>query len=200
MILIVTLGFDEKFQIRAIMRRAPNLEKVIITGSFKEEKAKKALDSLMEFFKMTGFSFELVEVDPHDFYGTVVTMSRLILSNQGKEFVVNLSGGMRSLILAVLSSFILTNMDAEVEVETEDFKKVITFKISDLRAPSLSADHINILDAISKGYNTVNSIHNLLNMPLSTVWRRLRELRSDGLVTEDNRLTEKGKLMLKLYT
>ncbi|WP_338602780.1 CRISPR-associated CARF protein Csa3 [Sulfolobus tengchongensis] len=200
MILIVTLGFEEKFQVRAVMRNNSNLEKVIIIGYFNEEKSQKALKSFSDFLKIANINQEILEVDPHDFFEVISKLSKVILSNQGNEFVVNLSGGMRSLTLAVFSTFLILNIDAKVEIETEDFKTLITFKISDILFPkSIGDDHIMILNAIKKGYKTVNSIHKVLNMPVSTVWRRVRELRELGLLDKNNEITTKGEIALKIY-
>ncbi|AEE94624.1 CRISPR associated DNA-binding protein, Csa3 [Acidianus hospitalis W1] len=198
-ILLVTIGFDEKFQIRALMRRFKEIDKVVIVGYFNEERAKKALESFINVINTAGVSYELLEVNPYSFDDLIVRISKFINKNKGNRLIVNLSGGMRILILGVILSFIINYVDAEIEVETEDFKTVVSIRLKDLMPISLSNDHINILKAIKEGYVSINSLHSYLKIPLSTVWRRVKELISEGLLTEDLQLTYRGKLLLKIY-
>lgn len=198
-ILLVTIGFDEKFQIRALMRRFKEIDKVVIVGYFNEERAKKALESFINVINTAGVNYELLEVNPYSFDNLIVRISKFINKNKGNRLIVNLSGGMRILILGVILSFIINGVDAEIEVETEDFKTVVSIRLKDLMPISLSNDHINILKAIKEGYDSINSLHSYLKIPLSTVWRRVKELKSEGLLTEDLQLTYRGKLLLKIY-
>ncbi|QXJ32146.1 CRISPR-associated CARF protein Csa3 [Saccharolobus shibatae] len=201
MILVLTLGFDEKFQYRALMRQGKSIEKVIIVGGFEEEKAKKALVSLTNFLKTVNVPYEVVEVDPRDFENIVEKVGKVIINYAGKDFTVNLSGGMRLMILAVFSAFLLTGIDAIVEIETEDLTKVYYFKVSDVTFPSLSLtkDHLTILKAIKDGYSSANVISKNTEIPLTTTWRRLNELRKEKFIDESNKLTMKGELLLKIY-
>jgi CRISPR-associated protein Csa3 len=198
-ILLVTIGFDEKFQIRALMRRFKEIDKVVIVGYFNEERAKKALESFINVINTAGVSYESLEVNPYSFDDLIVRISKFINKNKGNRLIVNLSGGMRILILGVILSFIINYVDAEIEVETEDFKTAVSIRLKDLMPISLSNDHINILKAIKEGYVSINSLHSYLKIPLSTVWRRVKELKSEGLLTEDLQLTYRGKLLLKIY-
>ncbi|MBB5254135.1 CRISPR-associated CARF protein Csa3 [Sulfurisphaera ohwakuensis] len=201
MILVVTLGFDEKFQIRALMRRFNNLEKVIVVGSFNDERAKKALESFENVMKSAQVNYELVEVDPHNFYDTIITITKKIINNnKGRMFVLNISGGMRILIIELLFAFIFSGLEAEVEIESEDFNTVVSFRLSDMYPAHLTQDHIRILMSIKQGYTSINSIHKRVDMSLSTTWRRLKELREMGLIDEENRLTVKGELVIKMFS
>jgi len=201
MIAIFTLGFDIKFQIRALVKRAKSIEKVVTIGGFSEEKAKKALEDFTSFLNQVGIPYESIEVDPHDFQGIVVKVGKLIISNPGEDFLINLSGGMRLLNFAVFSAFLLTGVDAEVEIETEDFKTVYDFRVKDVLPLStpLTKDHIEILKAINEGYNSTSSISKRAGVPLTTTWRRLNELKKEGLIDESNNLTNKGKIIVKIY-
>lgn len=199
-ILIVTLGFDEKFQVRAVMRRFKEINKVIIVGSFNDEKANNALRNLEDIIgKIAGVSYEVLEVNPYSFEDIVVSISKIIHKYEGNKFILNLSGGMRILILGVTFAFFINNINAEIEIETEDFKRLATVNINDFMPISISVDCLNILKAVALGYNTINSISSFLKLPLSTVWRKIKELRSEGLLTENNQLTAKGSLLLKIH-
>lgn len=202
MILILTLGFDVKFQLRALVGRAKGLEKVAIVGEFKNEKAKNALDTVVNFLNTVNLPYDIIEVNIHDFQDIVTKVAKYILSNPGKEFLANLSGGMRLMIIAVLTAFLLTGIDAELEIETEDFTTVYNFRVKDIFPLSipLTNDHIEVLKALDEGFNSVNSISRRTGIPLTSTWRRLNELRKDGLIDDSNKLTAKGKIIVKIYT
>jgi CRISPR-associated protein Csa3 len=195
-VLLTTLGFDEKFQVRAFMRWFKELEGVVIFGSFENDLAKKALNSLVGVINSANVKYEVVEVNPYDFKELVFKVGRKLEDYKGKKLVFNLSGGMRVLSVALLLTLLLKDVDAIVELETEDFKGYFQFSTSDFKPVSLSKDHLEVLKAIKEGYNTVNSIHKRLNMPLSTVWRRVNDLKEMGLIDNGMRLTFKGELVL----
>ena len=196
-VLFTTLGFDEKFQVRAVMRWGRELEEVVIMGSFEEERAKKALDSLTNLLKTTNIKYEVLEVNPHDILDAVIKIGNKIEEFKGKKMVFNLSGGMRILMLASLLAILIKDVDATIEVETEDMKYLATVEVRDFKPVKLTEDHLKVLKAISEGFNSVNSIRNHLDMPLSTVWRRVRDLKEMGLVDENLKLTFKGELVVR---
>lgn len=201
-ILVVTLGFDEKFLIRSFMRRFGELDKVVIIGSFDNERSINALQSFENIVKKVGGPpYEILEVKPYPFDELIVKVSQVIRRNKGSKFILNLSGGMRILILGVLFAFLINDVDAEIEMETENFEYLTSFRISDLKPVPLSDVHLNILRAIRDGYDTINSIHNYLSIPLSTVWRRVKEMKENGLLAEETKLkiTSKGQLILKIH-
>ena len=201
MILILTLGFDVKFQLRALTGRAKELEKVVIVGEFKNEKAKNALDIIVNFLNTVNLPYEVIEVDIHDLQDIVTKVAKYILSNAGKNFIVNLSGGMRLMGIAVLAVFLLTGIDAEIEVETEDFATTYKFRVKDIMSLSkpLTKDHIEVLKAINEGLSSASSISKKNGIPTTSVWRRLKELRREGLIDSSNRLTNKGRLLVGIY-
>lgn len=192
--LIATLGYDEKFQLRAVGRWfGRGLSKVVVVGSFDDDKARRALSSLEDYLDKLGIQHERVEVNPHDMTDIVVKVGKLLASLAGQDVVVNLSGGMRIIIIGVLAAIILREAKVTIEVETEDFAHLATFTSGDLMPVRLTEDHIKVLKAIREGYTTINSIHGYLGMPLSTTWRKVKDLKDQGLVVEDN-----GRLSLTL--
>ncbi|MGC9113014.1 CRISPR-associated CARF protein Csa3 [Acidilobus sp.] len=192
-VLVVTLGYDEKFQLRAVSRWfGRDLRKVVIVGSFDDDKAKRALSSLEDYLDKLGVQHERVEVNPHDMADIVIKAGRLLASLAGQDVVVNLSGGMRILIVGVLAAVLLREAKVTIEIETEDLAHLATFTSSDLMPVKLTEDHIKVLNAIREGHTSVNSIHSYLGMPLSTTWRKVKDLKDQGLVVED----DSGKLGL----
>ena len=195
-VLFTTLGFDEKFQVRAFMRWFRELEGVVVIGSFKEERAKKALNSLLNVVNTANVKYDVLEVDPYDTVDMVVKIGGKIEEYKGKELVFNLSGGMRVITVTVLLVLFLKDVNAKVEIETEDMRHLTSLNVRDFRPVSVSEEHLKILGAVKAGYNSVNSIHKYLDLPLSTVWRRVKDLKDMGLVDENMKLTFRGELVL----
>jgi len=115
--LVFTLEFDVKFQLRAMVKRAKDAEKVAIVGQFSEERTKKALNTFVNFLNIVNIPYDVIEVNVHDFQNTVVKVTNYILSHPGKDFLVNLSGGMRLLKFAVLITILLTGVDPRLRVK-----------------------------------------------------------------------------------
>lgn len=197
-VLFVTLGFDEKFQVRAVMRWYSELERVIIVGSFNGEKAKKALDSLVEVLNKGEVQYEVIDVNPRDPIDVVVKVGYKIEENKGKKLVFNLSGGMRVLGILTLLTALMNGVDAEVELETEDFSGIVKFNVNDFTPVRKKLDEVDlkVLDAAEKGYNTVTSISKYVGIPVSTTWRRVKELKEEGLLNEELKITFKGRLII----
>jgi len=90
----------------------------------------------------------------HDFQGMLIKVAKYILSNPEKDFLANLSGRMRIMILVVLTAFLLTGIDPEVEVETEDFATVYNLRVKDISPLSIppTKDHIEVSKALDEGF------------------------------------------------
>jgi len=141
----------------------------------------------------------VVEVNVHDFQEAV---TNCILSRLGKDFLVNLSGGMSLLTFDVFIAFLLTKIDAKVEGETEDFVTTYSFRIKDISPLSipLTKDHIEVLKVLNEGFESTNAISKRTGIPLTSTWRKLNEPRKEGLIDDSNRLTTKGKMLVRIYT
>ncbi|MBP1357763.1 MAG: CRISPR locus-related DNA-binding protein [Sulfolobus sp.] len=203
MYLITTLGFDEKFQVRSVMRHGNELEKVVIVKPKDDnEKARKALENFQELLNRLGIPNEVLEIDVNDFTNAVVSIAKKVFKMKDKKIVVNISGGMRALIVELISTFLITGIMAEFELETEDFKSLITFSSLDIKYGNLGTDELNILLAVKRGFNTVNKVKNYLNIPLTTAWRRIKKLESEGCITrKDDKLslTVRGTILSEIY-
>jgi CRISPR-associated protein Csa3 len=207
--IILTLGFDEKFAIRALMRAAPlkDDEIVVIIPAIKDERCKKALDSLKSFCDITGGAmFDVKEVpitEPEIAIATIYRTFSQKLKN-GKRLYLNLSGGMRALILETLAATLAAARhipDIKVEAELENFGGIAEFALSHfMLSPPGSLDLsiltcIRELEAICK-HATLDAITSKTRIPRSTVYRRLLDLVEKGYV----KLERRGKRVVYSLT
>jgi CRISPR-associated protein Csa3 len=203
MILIMTLGFDEKFALRAIFRRGLRAgDKVIFIVSEDEDpRAEKAFSTLQQivFRSIPEVSVERFRIPVRDFPKAVSLIRKLALSllRRGEKIILNLSGGQRIAILEVLAGFLscgATNI--EVEVESEDSSTLATFPLIMMTNIELDHEDINIIKILTQSPKRFNEIQSATGISKSSTWRRLKKLIDLGLVEKVDdkyKLTELGQ-------
>jgi len=192
--IVLTLGFDEKFAIRALMRAAPLKEDevVVIIPSIGDEKSKKALDSVRSFCNIIGTNVDVREVPVAEPKAAMAIIYKLCSQRlkEGKRLHLNLSGGMRALILETLAAALAAARhipEVKVEVELENFSGVVEFTLSDFTLSPPESQDLDILTCIKEledagGRATLDRIASRTEIPRSTVYRRLLELVRRGYV------------------
>ncbi len=193
--LVATVGFDEKFVIRAIMRHVDSLEKVyLITATPVEERVRKAVRLIEEFINKIlkepdkEIKLEVVETDLRDFFGAIAELRKKCFEEDevANTYVINLSGGMRALILAVLTAFVISGKTGKIEVELENFKGVISFGPELLREVGLGDYDKKILRSLAKrGKATYKEILKDTGLPRATLFRILKSLRLRGFINTE---------------
>jgi len=179
----IYIMFSEK-QIAAGIRRG----KVVVLNTEKELE-----ESIMNTLNTLQIKLEVIKAN--GFEDTLVGIAKLIKQNLGKEFIIDLTDAELQKALAVISAFFLLDVNAVMLIGDKQFT---TTDISPAKIP-LTNDHIEVIKAIDEGYTSVSSISKRTGIPLTSTWRRIKELRKDGIVDEANNLTQKGKLLLKIY-
>lgn len=206
MIIVAPLGFEEKFILRTIMRRGLREKGKIVAimpedGDVKGEKAFQVINELV--LKLSDGTVEVVkhQVNVRDFYGAVSSIRNLLreLSLEDK-LVVNLSGGLRLLIIETLAAVLSLGLkDVEVEIETEDSSTVAVIPIRVLYPLELEPLERQILQqAAEKGKIRLKDLEGL-NVPKATLWRKLARLTEHGLLEKTNdeyRISDLGRMRI----
>lgn len=199
--LVFTLGFDEKFAIRSIIRNClqEKDEVYAVLPEGVDTRSEKAFFNLKEFINK---AFNNVKVDriyvPIDDFPLAVSQLRGFLKEMGVgNKILNLSGGQRILIVALLVAASSLDINVDIEIETEDSKLVHRFPVSLMRAQNLDPVDLKILDLLSKESLDMAGISERLGISRPTVWRRLEKLIGLGLAEKidkgEYRLSESGK-------
>lgn len=187
MIIAVTFGFDERFAIRALMRRPVRGEvriAVLVPEDGEQERVNKALAVLNEFVTryVTERGIERVTVPVEDFLGAVLMLARTFRSWTERPVVLNLSGGMRLLVAEALCAALLSRVPMTVEIESEDGKVLAEFSTTDLTFPETDEIDRQIIESLGYGTMTLGLLSERLGLSKPTVWRRLRRLADAGLL------------------
>lgn len=190
--LIATLGFDEKFCYRAILRHGiKEGDEIILITAERVEKVEKAYEWIRKLIQ-TSFSdkveIKLIQIDFKSFESSIRQVVEILNNAEGKV-IVNLSGGMRVLIAIVLLACIFVSNKAKIEIETEDFSAIVEIPnaLISLIKSKPSEIHLEILKRIKEGSKTVEEIAKKLEKDESTIRRHLLELEAKGLVVAEKR-------------
>lgn len=186
MLALFTLGFDEKFAIRALLRRglrSEDLVTVLIPEKRRDPRTDKAI-SLLDMFLKTALgkaNMHILEIPIEDFSLAISKIRSYIISRPERPIYANLSGSMRVLVIETLIAIISTGLDAEIEVEAEDGSLIVSFRTWEILPERL--DNID-LEILKRSLEVISlpELSKQMNMPKSTVWRRVVSLSKKGLI------------------
>jgi len=199
--LLLTLGFDEKFCYRAILRHGISEgDKIVLVTAKIVNRVKKAYDWVKTFVNTSYSNVEmkLIELNVEDTIGSIKKVLEILEELEGYHIVINLSGGMRILSFIVLLSLLFKEIrNAVIEIELEDFSGIVRIPVILLTLPSikekLGEEKIKILKTIRDGKNNVKSIAEYLNKDQSTIRRHISSLKKLGLIEYEKRKPLKVK-------
>jgi CRISPR-associated protein Csa3 len=211
LVLLFTMGFDERFVLRSILRNGLQSGEtilLILPVNGEEARAEKAINTLKTFVKQTQHDakIELIRVKLDDVYSAVSDIGSILRSTR-ERIIANLSGGMRLLILVTLAAILSSGVNAKIEVDMESGKGPIILPLELYKPLNLEPVDIVIMRKLSIMGKRVNleELAESLEMNKSSVWRRMRNLEEKRLVASSKvgrkmeyNLTESGIAILKI--
>jgi CRISPR-associated protein Csa3 len=168
-LLVSSVGFEEKFLLRSFLRRGrAQISGVLLVKPVgNNEKVTKAIESFNSLLKETSIPLNILEINHLDFVSAVSSISKWIKSSYS-SFILNLSSGMRIVNFEILSAFLILDLNAEIEVETESLEGVVSWNINNMIKREFNESDIKILLAIREGEKNVSEISRRLKIPLTT--------------------------------
>ncbi len=192
MIFVITLGFDEKFALRAIVRRGLRVddEVLVILPKPVDERAERTFMHFNEILSRMFHNLRIshFEVDARSFLDSLVELVNVFKERRGGKFVFCLSGGFRALILEVLLAASFLGLDGDVEVEFEDSSSVVSFPLKWCRPIVLDDVEKKILAGVRDGFDTVSGLVKATGLSKVTVWRKVKFLESMGFLERRGRV------------
>ncbi len=199
--LILTLGFDEKFCYRAILRHGiKEGDKIILITARLVDRVRKAYEWIKAFVERSyDVKVELIQIDVKDFTKAIKDVMGLLEDFKDYNLIVNVSGGMRALAVTVLLALMMKSMrNVKLEIELEDFSGLIEIPQHLLRIhkikQNLTEEKIEILKLIARGLNDVKSLSKALKKDVSTIRRHISSLEDLGLIEIEKRKPLKVKM------
>jgi CRISPR locus-related DNA-binding protein len=188
--LVTTIGFDERFVVRALIRYLENIDHFIgILSTPIEQRALQAISNIKNFIDKyvvdsgKRLAYEFIEIDITDPYEAIAKLKRIFTSNN--EYIINLSGGMRALTIVTFIAFIISRARGEIEIELENLQGRISIDPRIITAGPLSSDEEKIVNTIKKlGRATYRDIMKETGIPRATLFKHLSSLRSRGVIDQ----------------
>ena len=212
---VFTLGFEEKFAIRMItshgLDRGDKL--LFITGPIVEKTARTLnfIKNFIEKYFPEQIDIEIIEISNFTSFMDLVNKIYTKLSQEVDKYnsiIINLSGGMRLIILATYTTILLLLIlnkklkeKVTIELETEDSSAKLTIPniLAELvNLHSLSKEKIMILKCLIHKERKVKDIAKQLKRDETTIRRHLYDLEELGLVERTKSRPSKYRLSKKL--
>jgi len=207
--IVVTFGWTESPVIGAIVRHG--LESgdriILLKPTDSDERAEKAVGDLRAFLRnIAGVELVEKEIDVSNFVNAVISIKRLLDSESlNRDLIVNLSGGMRVLVLATyLASLFTKKIRMEIESENRKFRVVLP-SISISHVLKLKNTHLRILKILQlyKGECSIKDLMISSKFSRSTLYAYIKDLENLGLVKRSNKrgslkITDRGMLLATL--
>ena len=212
-LLLASLGFDEKFVLRALGDHKPcKLVAIALDTGDAWARVEKAFAQLQLFSSSLGARAELVRVPYHgETLPKLIWMLKRVLSEKLKgynEVVASLTGGPRLLVIALYTA--LTGLKQQgsignvlLRIEGEGFNALVEEPLENLEIAELDELSRKLLRALisysEKGLELgPGEAARLLGVAKSTTYKKLRQLVAQGLA-EYNPATGRYRATKKAY-
>lgn len=214
MIIIATLGFDERPVIRSMAETGfENIDRIVLICPHNtDQRAVKAISEIMRIASIASIRNEDIvvhRVNVNNFWKSVASIYKLILKyyEEGGNILLCLSGGLRALILESYTAFILIPLslkkNIKLRIDLETGLHTIFLHGSEI-VPSINRSDIEymILEIVrrSPGAN-LTIISRKIDKPVSTTHRILKRLLDQGLIRREGNkyyLADAGEVLLVL--
>ncbi|MDJ0271871.1 MAG: CRISPR-associated CARF protein Csa3 [Candidatus Caldarchaeum sp.] len=210
--IMVTLGYTEWPVVSSLVKHGLESGDRIVTiiPSKSDARSAAAIQEIRNFLSKfsPGVSLEVLTVDVTKFEQAVATVLKRLFKEkkEGRNVIVNLSGGMRILILETYTALLLSGSAAVSEIVTEDKQELALPSLSTVSVLSLLKESdLRVLEA-AKNSESVVALAKTARLPLATAYRRVVALEKMGLLATVKRdrvrtvsLTALGRVVLEVF-
>ncbi len=209
---MVTLGYTEWPVVSSLVKHGlESGDRIVTIVPLKSDaRSAAAIQEIRNFLSKfsPGVSLEVLTVDVIKFEQAVATVLKRLFKEkkEGRNVIVNLSGGMRILILETYTALLLSGSAAVSEIVTEDKQELALPSLSTVSVLSLLKESdLRVLEA-AKNSESVVALAKTARLPLATAYRRVVALEKMGLLATVKRdrvrtvsLTALGRVILEVF-
>ncbi|MEM1941003.1 MAG: CRISPR-associated CARF protein Csa3 [Candidatus Caldarchaeum sp.] len=210
--IMVTLGYTEWPVVSSLVKHGlESGDRIVTIVPLKSDaRSAAAIQEIRNFLSKfsPGVSLEVLTVDVIKFEQAVATVLKRLFKEkkEGRNVIVNLSGGMRILILETYTALLLSGSAAVSEIVTEDKQELALPSLSTVSVLSLLKESdLRVLEA-AKNSESVVALAKTARLPLATAYRRVVALEKMGLLATVKRdrvrtvsLTALGRVILEVF-
>ncbi len=205
MIYVITLGFDEKFALRAIARRGlKEGDSVwVILSQPVDERAERAFNHLSEILNKMFNNLEIkhFKIEPRDLVQALLKLCEIFNTRKNDKFILILSGGFRALIIETMLTATLLKLNAEIDIEFEDSSSIISFPLKMNQPIEINDIEKRILKELKENPLTLSKLVVKTGLNKTTLWRIVKRLVESGYLKVDKNtysLTELGVIAVSI--
>lgn len=119
---------------------------------------------------------------------------KTIEKEKENTIIINISEGRKTMSIGVLfGSYVMKKYVDSVFYIMEETNQPIKLPLIDLKVTEKKE---KILKAVDKGMESISDLEKEVDMKAATLYVHLKELRDEGFLTKDTKLTEMGKIVL----
>lgn len=210
---IATIGWTEWPIASAVIKHGLSSgdKVVLLCPEKRDERAKEAISDVKNFVSRFTQGVEVADipVPVHDPGGAVVMLAKMMKNEaeKGRKLIINLSGGMRILVIEVLLALTLLRItDLELEIRTED-KVDLSIPMVWKCYPELTKEEAMVLETLAKDERiSLSEVSKRIKASPATTHRILKRMEEDRLVFSKKsgkekliELTSKGRVFYELF-
>jgi CRISPR-associated protein Csa3 len=151
----------------------------------------KTLGTLQRAFPKV--KFESVFSTMYDLVGITKTVVKVINAEKGSEVMLHVTEGRKTMMLGMLyAGYLKKNSILGAYYAIEENYNILQLPLPDF---SISKPKRKILTLISQG-KTPKEITNMTKKSPAIVYAHLKEMKKDGFITEENEMTDAGRIVL----
>ncbi|RLE48173.1 MAG: hypothetical protein DRJ31_07770 [Candidatus Methanomethylicota archaeon] len=200
--LICTLGFDTDPVVRRIV--GSRLEEggilLLLTAEPLRPETESAINDikgLVDKAYLGSVKVEVKAINPRNFHEAVSTIRKELERFKHDEVVLNLSGGMRALVLSAYTAYLIAGLkkaklivDLEARQGTVELPPIASLLTT---PPQLTEEKLKILTLLQQP-KTPHELSEALDKDLTTIYRHLRDLEDLKLIEREDRIVKLSNL------
>ena len=177
--------------IQAIKLFSPN-KVFFIADEPVEDIRNNSINMIKELFP--NLEYKTVSTKIYDIVGIAKSVMDIIESEKGNEVIVHISEGRKTMSLGLLfGAYVKRKLVNSAYYITEETNTPIQLPLIDLK---LSKQKIQLLQKINEDISSISELEKALEVKAPTVYVHMKELRDDGFLSKENKLTEMGRIIL----
>ena len=157
-----------------------------------EDIRKNTISMIKELFP--NLKYNTVPTKIYDIVGIAKAAMDIIESEKENQIVVHISEGRKTMSLGLLfGAYVKRKLVSSAYYITEETNTPIQLPLVDLK---LSKQKMQLLRKISENISSMSELEKALDVKAPTIYVHMKELRDDGFLNKDNKLTEMGRIIL----
>ena len=177
--------------IQAIKLFSPN-KVFFIADEPVEDIRNNSINMIKELFP--NLEYKTVSTKIYNIVGIAKSVMDIIESETGNEIIVHISEGRKTMSLGLLfGAYVKRELVSSAYYITEETNTPIQLPLVKLK---LSKQKKGLLQKIDENITSISELAKKLKIKAPTVYVHMKELRDDGFLNKENKLTEIGRIIL----